>query len=567
MKTRSPIVVALGHVDHGKTTLLDKIRGSAIAKTEPGLITQYISASYIPNNTIRERCGRLLEQMNLKLTIPGILWIDSPGHEAFTTLRKRGGAIADFAVLVIDINEGLQPQTLESINFLKQFKTPFVVALTKIDRLVGWVPQDGEPFLKAFEEQPSHTREAFEEKFYAILGQLGKEGFAAERFDRVEDYAKQIAMVPVSSHHGEGIPDLLVVVAGIVNKFLREGLEIQKHVGKGTVMEVKEVTGLGSAMDVIVYDGTVRKGDYLVVGGKEVVKSRVKALLKPAPLKELRMEKGFTPIQEAIAAAGVKIAGPGIESVIPGSPLRTVRNEKDIASAIEEVQEEVEEVEFESSNEGVILKADTLGSLEALIKTLQTIVPIKKASVGNVIKGEVMEAKNLKQPVIFAFGLKPSSDIEKLAKDNHVEVFASDIIYRMVEAYQEWKSKEAEREEARLLAEAGRPALVKVLPGFLFRQKKPAVFGVEVVKGTLRQGAILMNKNKKLGEVKEIQHQGESKDSAERGDKVAISMPDVIFGKHVREGDELSPLLTTKDLEILERFRSKLRDDERELLD
>ena len=504
--------------------------------------------------------------MGIELTIPGLLAIDSPGHEAFTTLRKRGGAIADFAVLVVDVNEGFQPQTKESVNFLKQFKTPFVVALTKVDRLIGWNPQKGASFLETFQEQSSRTQEAFEDKFYKVIGQLGQAGFSAERFDRVEDYAKQVAIVPVSGKTGEGLPDLLVVLAGISQKFLKKGLELQKGEGKGTVLEVKEFTGLGTSMDVIIYDGEVQKGDILVVGGKEVVQSRVKALLKPAPLKELKAEKGFKPIQEASAAAGVKIAGPGLESVIPGSPLRTVRNKKGLEIAIEEVKEEVEEVEFESSKGGVILKADTLGSLEALIKSLEGIVPIKKASVGKVSRQEVMGMKVAEKPVIFSFGVKLSPEIEKMAKDNNVKVFASDIIYRMVEGYQEWERSSKEREEETLLEKATRPALVKALPGFLFRQKKPAVFGVEILKGILKPGVTLTNKGKQIGEVKEVQDKGKSLKKAEQGDKVALSMPDVVFGKHVKEGDELEVLLRNHDKEALEKLKHRLRGDELELL-
>ncbi|MBI4021617.1 MAG: translation initiation factor IF-2 [Candidatus Aenigmarchaeota archaeon] len=566
MKMRSPILVALGHVDHGKTTLLDKIRGSDVARTEPGLITQYISASYIPTNTIRQRCGPLLDRLGITLNIPGILWMDSPGHEAFTTLRKRGGAIADFAVLVVDLMEGFQPQTRESVNFLRQFKTPFCVALTKIDRLVGWVPRPGEPFVASFEDQSSRTKEAFDDKFYRIIGELGREGFSAERFDRVEDFTKQIAIVPLSGTTGEGVPDLLVIIAGIAQRFLKGSLEVQPGKGKGTVLEVKEVVGLGSTIDAIIYDGSVRRGDFLVVGGNDLVRSRVKALLVPAPLKELRMEKGFQPADEIAAAAGVRIAGPGLEFVLAGSPFRVVKSEKEVTAAEDEVREEVEEVEFASAQDGAILRADTLGSLEALIKTLQPVVPIRKAGVGTVTRADVLEAKTLGRP-IFAFGTKRLPDIEKFAKDNQVALFASDIIYAMVEDYQTWELGAKERSLQHILDSVPRPGQVAVLRGFLFRQKDPAVFGVEVVKGTIRPGVVLVNKGKKIGEVKEIQDQGESRPEAVKGQRIAISMPDVVFGKQVNEGNVLEVFLSEATREALEKARSKLRLDERELLD
>jgi len=135
---RQPIITVLGHVDHGKTTLLDKIRKTAIAAKEAGGITQAIGTTEIPTNVIKTLCGKLLERFKIKLIISGLLFIDTPGHEAFTTLRKRGGSIADLAILVIDINEGIMPQTIESLEILKVSRIPFIIALNKIDRIKGW---------------------------------------------------------------------------------------------------------------------------------------------------------------------------------------------------------------------------------------------------------------------------------------------------------------------------------------------------------------------------------------------------------------------------------------------
>jgi len=264
-KTRSPIVVVLGHVDHGKTSLLDNIRETAITKTEPGLITQHISASYIPIGTLRDKCGGMLDNLGIKLTIPGMLAIDSPGHEAFTTLRKRGGAIADLAILVIDINEGFKPQTEESLNYLKQFKTPFVVAATKMDRVAGWIESGKVCFSDVFGNQSDRVRDDLDNKIYHIIGQLSERGFPAERFDRVQDFTKQIGIVPVSNKTGEGIPDLLVMLGGISQRYLSDRLEINPGEGKGTVLEIKKYRGLGTTLDVIVYDGEISRGDTLAV--------------------------------------------------------------------------------------------------------------------------------------------------------------------------------------------------------------------------------------------------------------------------------------------------------------
>ncbi len=567
-KIRSPILVMLGHVDHGKTTLLDKIRGTAVVKTEPGLITQYISASYIPTDVIHGLCGDMLKRLKIKLEIPGLLCIDSPGHEAFTTLRKRGGSIADLAILVVDINEGFMPQTDESLNFLKQFKTPFVVAATKIDKLLGWVIEPNACFLDTYKEQPQRTQDEIEEKLYKIIGQLGEREFQAERFDRVKDFTKQVGVVPVSGVTGEGVPDLLMMVAGIAQKYLHDRLGITPGEGKGTVLEVKEYRGLGTTIDVVMYDGEVNKGDYLVIGGEDTVTTRVKTLLEPAPLKELRMEKDFIQHDSVSAAAGVKIAAPDLENVIAGSPLRAVKNPRDLESAKKEVAKEIAEVVIETDKEGVVLKADTLGSLEALIKSLKDAgLQIRKARVGNITKSDIMEMRSLKEPMMFAFGLKPSQNILKLAEDNNVKVFHSDVIYKLIEDHDKWEKEKKQRKEAILLEKTTRPAKIKILPGCVFRQSKPAVFGIEVLKGTIKPGYTLKIKDKVIGEIKEIQSEGEKVPEAKMGDKVALSMPDVVIGKHVDEGDVLETKLTKDDIQNLEKIKNKLRGDELELLE
>jgi translation initiation factor 5B len=566
-KIRQPILAVLGHVDHGKTTLLDKVRGTVVAKGEAGLITQAIGATNIPITTIKNICGSLMEKAKVELTIPGLLIIDTPGHEAFTTLRKRGGAIADMAILVVDINEGFKPQTEESLNFLKQFKTPFIVAATKIDKVAGWNPRKDSAFLASFKDQTERVQDDFEKKLYDLIGQLSMRGFEAERYDRISDYTKQIAIVPVSGVTGEGIIDILMVLCGVAQKYLKEGLEVKPGEGKGTVLEVKDFKGLGTTLDVILYDGQIGKGDWLIIGGNEVITTKVKALLEPSPLKEMRVEKMFRTVNTVSAAAGVKIAAPSLEKVTAGSPVRAVRDRKDVDRAIKEVQSEIEEVEIETDKEGVLLKADTLGSLEALIKSLKGIVPIRKAEVGNVTKADIMEIRNFDEPKVFAFSLKVPADVEALAKDNKVAMFSSDVIYTLIEDYKKWEQDRKKRAEEEMLEAAVRPGRVRVLPGFVFRQKKPAVFGVEVEKGIVKPGYRLRKGSKVVGEIKEIQLRGSGIAEAKMGDKVALSMPDVTVGKDVKEGDTLDVFLTKRDLSIIEKIKDRMGADELELLE
>jgi translation initiation factor 5B len=567
---RSPIIVCVGHVDHGKTTLLDKIRGTAVTKLEPGMLSQHVGASYIPIETAKNICGELLKKMKIEITIPGLLLLDTPGHAAFIALRRRGGAVSDLAILVVDITEGFQEQTNESLAVLKEFKTPFVVAATKIDKIHGWFSQNTNCFLESFSKQREDVKDEVEKKIYMLVSQLAERGFNSERFDRIENFQKQVAIVPVSSITGEGVADLLVVLAGLAQQFLKGKLELSS-IGKGAVLEVKEVKGFGMTIDVVLYDGVVRKGDYIVIGGKEPIVTKIKALLEPKPLRELRIEKQFDSIDEVEAAAGIKIVALGLDSVIAGSPVIVVKGEDEIEQAKQEVQKEIEEVQFIKPIEGVVIKADTLGSLEAMIKILtEENIPIKKAEVGQVTKQDVIEVQNLKddlKKVVLAFNVKSLEEARTLAKDLKIEIFENNIIYRLIDEYKEWSYKRKEREIEEKLSRVARPCEIKILKGFVFRASNPAIFGVEVKRGVLKPGVKMKREDGRvIGKIKEIQKEGNNIPEAKTGDKVAISMDEPTIGRQIEEGDNLFVVLTNEDLITLKEVWDRLSEDEKELI-
>ncbi len=571
MKIRSPIIVTVGHIDHGKTTLLDKIRGTAVTKLEPGMMSQHVGASYIPVETIKKICGPLLEKLNIRITIPGLLFLDTPGHAAFITLRRRGGAVSDLAILVIDINEGFKEQTDESLMVLKEFKTPFVVAATKIDKIPGWFPEENACFLDSFKKQSENVKEELEKRVYRLVSQLAERGLNAERFDRIEDFTKKVAIVPCSGITGEGIPELLMVLAGLAQQFLKERLKLSEK-PKGTVLEVKETLGFGTTIDVILYDGVLKKGDYIVIGGKEPIVTKIKALLRPRPLQELRVEKKFESVDEVHAAAGIKIAAPNLENVIAGSPIVGVKDEKEIEEAKNLVQKEIEEVEFQKQIDGVILKADTIGSLEAMIKLLtEEGIPIRKAEVGHVTKQDVIEASNVSddlRKVILAFNVKSLEDAKKIARDLKIKIFENNVIYRLLEEYKEWCYQRKEREIQEKLEKVARPVKIKLLKGFVFRASKPCIVGVEVLAGILKSGAILRREDGKIvGKVKEIQKEGQTIKEAKKGERVAISMEEPTVGRTIHEGDTLTSVLSEKDMKILREVWDRLSEDEKELLE
>lgn len=574
---RQPIVSVLGHVDHGKTTLLDRIRGSAVAEREAGGITQHIGSTEIPIKVIEGICGGLMKQLRAKINFEGLLFIDTPGHAAFTTLRKRGGALADIAILVVDITEGFQPQTFEAINILRTYKTPFLIAANKIDKVRGWQVFKGYPFTHSFSKQSDGVKTFIEERIYTIVGKLYEEGFQADRFDRIEKFEKQIAIVPISARTGEGIPELLMILIGLSQKFLENRLEVEVDgPAKGTILEVKEEVGLGTTIDVIIYDGKIRRGDEIAVGGRDgVITTKVRSLLKPRPLDEIRDPKfRFEGIQEAYAASGIKASAPNLSGVVAGSSIKVVAD-GDIQKAVDEIQVEIEEFKVGTEKSGVVVRADTLGSLEALVKLLkEEKVPIKKAEVGDISRKDIIEAETAKEEtpiraVVLGFNVKIKKDAEEKANEAGIHVFLNNVIYKLIEDYGEWVQKEMEEEKKIDLDKLTRPSKIKLLPGYVFRRSKPAVVGVEVLLGILKNNSNLINKDgKRIGTVQGLQDKGENIKEADMGMEAAVAIDGPTVGKQINEGDILYTDISESEARLLEvKYKSSLKDDETEALE
>ena len=567
---RKPIVAFLGHVDSGKTSLQDFIRKSTMIEREAGLITQHIGASSVPIETVKRICGDLLEGMKQELSIPGLLFIDTPGHEAFTSLRKRGGSLADIAILVVDINEGFMPQTIESVKILMDQKTPFVVVANKIDLIPGWNSAKGS-VLGNLGKQADNVKSIIDTKIYEILGSLSELKINSERFDRLEDYTKQVAIVPVSAETGEGIPEMLMVLAGLTQKYMEGALECDKEgFAKGTVLEVKEEKGFGTTLDIIIYDGCLKKGDLIVIGGIDgAIVTKIKALLEPAPLSEIRDKKSdFTNVNIVSAAAGVKVSAVGIEKVIAGVPIRSC-DAKDVEKVKEELQKEIEEVIVETDKNGVIIKSDTLGSLEALTKLLKDEgVVVRKASVGNITKKDIVDADSSYEEdplkaVILGFNIKIDEGVET----GRVKVVTNNVIYKLIDDFKEWQEKHLKEMEAKELRDLTLPAKVELLKGYVFRQNNPAIVGVHVLNGKVKSGASVMNREGKvLSEIKGIQAEQESVKEAEKGKQVAISLPDVTVGRQVNEGDILYIAVPERDFKKLKKLKKYLSAEDIELL-
>lgn len=571
---RTPIVAVLGHVDHGKTTLLDRIRGSTITEGEPGAITQHIGATAVPLSVISDIAGQLVDPTDFDL--PGLLFIDTPGHHSFATLRSRGGALADIAILVVDVMDGFQPQTLEAIDILRRTETPFVVAANKIDTVPGWNPTDNAPIQPTYEDQSDRVRETVDDRLYEIIGELSDAGFPADFYWRVNDFRNTIGVVPLSAMTGEGIPDLLAVLMGLSQRYMREEMTVDiAGPGMGTVLEVKEERGLGTTIDVVVYNGTIQQGDQIVVGGVDSpIVTDVRALLQPRALEEIRAESQFEQVDSVTAAAGVKIAAPDLDSAMAGAPVRVTRN-RQLETVITEVEEALAEFDIETEEAGVVVKADTLGSLEALSDSLQEIeVPIMRAEVGVVAPRDITVASTNSDPVynaVLGFSVDVLDDARQAADDQDVELFVDDVIYRLVEDYEEYVAGIEASQQSTILENITRPARFRILRDHVFRQNNPAVVGVEILAGTLRRNvpvSIVRNGSvERIGTVQGIQSQGDELEEARAGERVSVAIEGPTIGRGVEEEDELWVDLPEKHAKILEQeLREELPADEREAL-
>jgi translation initiation factor 5B len=536
MAVRQPIVSVLGHVDHGKTTFLDYIRGTSVVDREAGAITQHIGATEIPLDTIANICGELVDTS--KFSIPGLLFIDTPGHHSFTTLRSRGGALADLAVLIVDITEGMKPQTLESIKILKRFQTPFIVGANKIDRIHGWRDHKNECFMNSLQDQNERVQDKLDELLYDFIAVLYKKGFPAERYDRVKDFTKNMGIVPMSAKTGEGVADMLMLLVGLAQKFLEKRIEMEEGPGEGTVLEVKEEKGLGTTLDTIIYKGTVRQADTIVIGSQPPIISKVKAILKPKPNDEIRdPRERFSKVKEVSAAAGVKIAATDLVGVVGGAPLR-VANAATLDEVIEDIAKE-SKAEIEIADEGgITVKADAIGSLEALAFELKGKgIKIKKAEVGNISRKDIVEictAPNQLDRIILGFNVSMLPDAEEEVFTQSAKVVISNIVYKLVDDYVEWYEKtkfDMERDDR---GEITYPGKFKLLPDCIFRVSKPAVCGVRVLGGRLRSGQKVMRYDGRvIGRIKSIQSDGKTVNEAIQGQEVAISLEAVTIGRQI----------------------------------
>uniref|UniRef100_A0AAZ3NUP0 Eukaryotic translation initiation factor 5B n=1 Tax=Oncorhynchus tshawytscha TaxID=74940 RepID=A0AAZ3NUP0_ONCTS len=575
-KLRSPVVCVLGHVDTGKTKILDKLRHTHVQDGEAGGITQQIGATNVPLEAIVEQTKMVKNFNNEAIKIPGMLIIDTPGHESFSNLRNRGSSLCDIAILVVDIMHGLEPQTLESINLLKEKKCPFIVALNKIDRLYDWKKSPDTDVVATLKKQKKNTKDEFDERAKAVIVEFAQQGLNAALFHENKDPRTFVSLVPTSAHSGDGMGNLIALLVELTQTMLARRLAHCDEL-RAQVMEVKALPGMGTTIDVILINGVLREGMTVIVPGVEgPIVTQIRGLLLPPPMKELRVKNQYEKHKEVCTAQGVKILGKDLEKTLAGLPLLVAHKEDEVAVLRDELVRELKQTlnSIKLEEKGVYVQASTLGSLEALLEFLRVSkVPYAGINIGPVHKKDVMKASTMLEhdpqyATILAFDVKVERDSQEMADSLGVRVFSAEIIYHLFDAFTKYREdyKKAKQDEFKHIAVF--PTKLKILPQFIFNSRDPIVMGVNVEAGVLRQGTPLCVPSKgfvDIGIVTSIEINHKMVDSAKKGQEICIKIEPIpgeapkMFGRHFEATDILVSKITRASIDALKNwFRDEM---------
>jgi translation initiation factor 5B len=535
-KIRQPIVTVCGHVDHGKTSILDCLRNSCIQEGEAGGITQKISFTLYPIEQLKKACP-LIEKSNLNLQIPGFLLIDTPGHAAFTNLRKRGGSLADLAVLVIDINEGIKPQTAEVIQILKQNKTPFIIALNKIDNLSGWqTPKQEMPLKQSIESQPEQVQFRFQEKYMTLIGSLNSHGLDSDLYYNIEDFTKKIALVPTSARTKQGIPELIMMLCGLSQKYLSNNLKLNSD-AKGVILEIKKENTMNYA-EAIIYDGTLSKKDEIAISNFEgnPILTKIRSLEEIQPLCSR-----YKPVEQATASTGIRIQLITKEEIPAGMPFKLYKNNLD------EIKQEFktqisDSIKSSLKNQGIIIKADSLGSLEALLVLLnQSKIPVLKAGIGPINKTDFINAKanleiNELDAIILGFDTLPDEETKELLKsEKKIKVLTQEVVYKLIEEIEAYRDARKQEIEKKRLMQLSKVFKLEILHQYVFRNTNPTILGIKVLGGELYSNVNIIDENgEKQGKTKALQHEKKSIDKATEKMEIALSISGTNYERQLK---------------------------------
>ncbi|PBC32066.1 Eukaryotic translation initiation factor [Apis cerana cerana] len=572
---RAAVVCVLGHVDTGKTKILDKLRRTNVQDGEAGGITQQIGATNVPIDAIRESTKHVKGFDEKKFRIPGLLIIDTPGHESFSNLRNRGSSLCDIAILVVDIMHGLEPQTIESINLLKTKKCPFIVALNKIDRLYDWQTMNRKDIQDIVKSQAINTQREFEKRSKDVIVQFAEQGLNAALFYENPDPRSYVSLVPTSAITGEGMGNLLSLIVDACQGPLAKRLMYSEEL-QATVLEVKALPGLGTTIDCILVNGMLKEGETMIVAGTDgPIVTQIRSLLMPQPLKELRVKNAYIEHREVKAAQGVKIAAKDLEKAIAGLNLQVAEKSDEVEVLKEEIAKELSSAlgNIRLAERGVYVQASTLGALEALLDFLKSSkIPYAGIRIGPVVKKDVMKASIMLEhdsqyATILAFDVKIERDAQELADSLGVKIFQADIIYHLFDKFTAYREelKQRKRDENKHIAVF--PCKLRILPQYIFNSRDPIVMGVMVEAGIVKEGTPLCVPSKDfvdLGVVTSIEYNHKPVESARKGQEVCVKIEPIpgeapkMFGRHFDEKDFVVSKISRQSIDACKEY---FRDD------
>ncbi|XP_075164079.1 eukaryotic translation initiation factor 5B [Haematobia irritans] len=572
---RAAVVCVLGHVDTGKTKILDKLRRTNVQDAEAGGITQQIGATNVPMDAIKEQSKVVRNSSDFEFKLPGLLIIDTPGHESFSNLRNRGSSLCDIAILVVDIMHGLEPQTIESINLLKKKKCPFIVALNKIDRLYDWKLMARRDIRDVLKEQEANTQVEFNQRTKEVILQFAEQGLNAALFYENPDPKTYISLVPTSAITGEGMGNLLFLIVEFCQKMLAKRLMYSEEL-QATVLEVKAIPGLGTTIDAILINGKLREGQTMILAGTDgPIVTQIRSLLMPQPMKELRVKNAYVEHKEVVAAQGVKIAAKDLEKAIAGINLLIAHKPDEVEICKEEVARELKSAlsHIKLASTGVYVQASTLGSLEALLEFLRTSkIPYSAIRIGPVVKRDVMKASTMLEhesqyATILAFDVKVEKEAQEMADTLGVKIFQADIIYHLFDKFTAYREelKQKKRDEFKSIAVF--PCKLKILPQFIFNSRDPIVMGVMVENGIVKVGTPICVPSKDfvdIGIVTSIESNHKQIESARKGQEICIKLDPIpgespkMFGRHFEADDMLVSKISRQSIDACKDY---FRDD------
>lgn len=583
---RCPISVIMGHVDTGKTKLLDKIRKTNVQGGEAGGITQQIGATYFEQSTLIKQTTKLNETEKFDITVPGMLVIDTPGHESFSNLRSRGSSLCDVAILVVDLMHGLEQQTIESLNMLRKRGTPFVVALNKVDRCYDWQVCPDAPIRDALKVQPDGTISEFRSRSESAKLQLAEQGVNSNIYWEMGDddweNSDFVPLVPTSAISGEGVQDVLLLLCQMAQRKLWNQLMWHANL-QCTVLEVKQIDGLGMTVDVLVVNGYLREGDkavFCTLNGPVV--AEIRGLLTPPPSREMRIKSEYIHHKEVKGALGVKLIGNGLEKVMAGTPVLTIQEGDEEEDIKAEVMSDLTSLRKKLSVDklGVMVQASTLGALEALLQFLredtQPPIPVSAVGIGAIHKRDVTKISIMNEKgkseyaTILAFDVDISPEARTHAQEMGVRIFTAEIIYHLFDQFTRFMENLREQRRQEAAAVAVFPSIIKILPQHVFNQKDPIILGVEVVEGILKVGTPLCIPQLgglHIGKVTSIECNGKEQETATKGASIAVRIvnetnPTLTYGRQFDSAHCLYSTLSRQSIDALkENFKDKLENE------